>query len=106
MKDVLHELTDLFEEAKHTNEFEFVLTLINFRGMGNGVTNLYEWFDALEFYKRLYIGHSDKEMVRIGCLLYSTFFESSDFYNVLGSLCRIKMRMRGSSYLFYKTEKR
>jgi hypothetical protein len=68
-------------------------------------TNLHEWFDAIEFYKQLYEFHSGKEKTRIGALLYSTFFENSDFYNIIGSLCRIKLGYKGSSYLFWKTKK-
>ena len=47
MEDTLQDLTSLFEEAKNKSEFEFVLTLINYRGMGTQklTSNLYEWFD-------------------------------------------------------------
>jgi hypothetical protein len=38
-------------------------------------------------------------------LLYSIFFENSDFYNIIGSLCKIKLGYKGSSYLFWKTKK-
>ena len=68
-------------------------------------TNLHEWFDAIEFYKQLYKSLSKKEKIRIGTLLYSTFFENSDFYNIIGSLCKIKLGYKGSSYLFWKTKK-
>ncbi|MEJ0055738.1 MAG: hypothetical protein WDN75_08860 [Bacteroidota bacterium] len=97
----------LFDEAKQRSEFDFILTLINYRGMGSRrtVTNLYEWFDAMEFYKGLFESSAGKEKTRIGAHLYSTFFENSDFYNVLGSLCRIKLGYKGSSYLFWKTRK-
>ncbi|KGL51726.1 hypothetical protein HQ47_01065 [Porphyromonas macacae] len=107
MEDTLQDLTSLFEEAKNKSEFEFVLTLINYRGMGTQklTSNLYEWFDAIEFYKKLYESHTGKEKTRIGTLLYSTFFENSDFYNIIGSLCRIKLGYKGSSYLFWKTKK-
>lgn len=107
MKDTITDLTTLFEEAKQSREFEFVQTLINYTGMGAKElsTNLNEWFDAIEFYKGLYYSHSNKEKTRIGTLLYSTFFENSDFYNILGSLCKIKLGYKGSSYLFWKTKK-
>lgn len=107
MKDTITDLTTLFEEAKQSREFEFVQTLINYTGMGAKElsTNLHEWFDAIEFYKGLYYSHSNKEKTRIGTLLYSTFFENSDFYNILGSLCKIKLGYKGSSYLFWKTKK-
>lgn len=107
MDKVITNLKNLFEEAKQKSEFDFVLTLINYRGMGTHklTTNLYEWFDAIEFYKKLYFGHSDKEKTRIAALIYSTFFENSDFYNIIGSLCRIKAGYKGSSYLFWKTKK-
>ena len=107
MEDTLNDLTTLFEEAKQKREFEFVQTLINYSGMGAKElsTNLHEWFDAIEFYKGLYFQFSNKEKTRIGTLLYSTFFENSDFYNILGSLCKIKLGYKGSSYLFWKTKK-
>ena len=107
MNDVINHLENLFSEAKQRSEFEFVLCLINYRGMGKReeMTNLSEWFEAIEFYKELYLKHIGKEKTRIGALLYSTFFENSDFYNILGSLCRISLGYKGSTYLFYKTKK-
>jgi len=107
MKDTITELIELFDEAKQRQEFEFVQSLINYTGMGAKElsTNLHEWFEAIEFYKKLYLSHSNKEKTRIGTLLYSTFFENSDFYNILGSLCKIKLGYKGSSYLFWKTKK-
>lgn len=106
MKKSIAELKSLYEEARNRVEFEFVLTLINYRGIGKeDVTNLYEWFDAIDFYKRLYQSLEGKEKTRIGTLLYSTFFENSDFYNILGSLCKISLGYKGSSYLYYKTRK-
>ncbi len=107
MKETIDDLKALFDEAKQKREFEFVQSLINYKGMGSKElsTNLHEWFDAIEFYKRLYYQFSNKEKTRIGTLLYSTFFENSDFYNILGSLCKIKLGYKGSSYLFWKTKK-
>lgn len=107
MQATIKDLTDLFSEAKQRSEFEFVLTLINYKGMGTRklMTNLHEWFEALESYKRMYNEFGAEDKVRIGVLLYSTFFENSDFYNIIGSLCRIKLGYKGSSYLFYKTKK-
>ncbi|MGD1893334.1 MAG: hypothetical protein ACFB15_22435 [Cyclobacteriaceae bacterium] len=107
MQETISEIDSLFEEAKESIEFEFVQTLINYRGMGTKElsTNLHEWFDAIEFYKGLFNSKSGKEQTRIGTLLYSTFFENSDFYNILGSLCKIKLGYKGSSYLFWKTRK-
>src|SRR6187401_1236100 len=107
MENVIADIKNLFEEAKRRSEFDFVLALINYRGAGNKrtTTNLYEWFDAIEFYKALYNSTTGKEKTRIGTVLYSMFFENSDFYNVIGSLCRIKQGYKGSSYLFWKTRK-
>lgn len=107
MEKVLNDLSTLFDEAKNRSEFDFVLTLMNYRGMGTHklTTNLYEWFEAIEFYKRLYANHTGKEKTRIAALLYSTFFENSDFYNIVGSLCSVKLGYKGSSYLFWKTRK-
>lgn len=107
MDKVLNDIKTLFDEARQRSEFDFVLTLINYTGMGvkELSTNLHEWFDAIEFYKQLYKSLSKKEKTRIGTLLYSTFFENSDFYNIIGSLCKIKLGYKGSSYLFWKTKK-
>jgi hypothetical protein len=107
MDKAIEDMNALFEEARQRSEFDFVLTLINYRGMGSRrtTTNLYEWFDAIEFYRGLYRSVSGKEKTRIGTVLYSTFFENSDFYNVIGSLCRVKLGYKGSSYLFWKTRK-
>jgi hypothetical protein len=107
MDDTLNDISNLFEEAKQKSEFDFVLTLMNYKGIGASelMTNLHEWFDAIEFYKTLYNSLQGKEKVRIGTLIYSTFFENSDFYNILGSLCRIKLGYKGSSYLLWKTKK-
>lgn len=107
MDNTINDLKSLFDEARQKSEFDFVLTLINYRGMGTKklTTNLYEWFDAIEFYKTLFYSHKGKEKTRIGTLIYSAFFENSDFYNIIGSLCRIKLGFKGSSYLFWKTTK-
>jgi hypothetical protein len=107
MDKVIQDLTTLFDEAKQKSEFDFILTLINYTGMGSKElsTNLHEWFEAIEFYKELYNKYTGKEKTRMGTLLYSTFFENSDFYNIIGSLCRIKLGYKGSSYLFWKTKK-
>lgn len=107
VENAIKDLTTLFDEAKQKSEFDFVLALINYKGMGTPklTTNLYEWFDAMEFYTKLYNTHTYKEKTRIGTLIYSTFFENSDFYNIIGSLCKIKLGYKGSSYLFWKTKK-
>lgn len=107
MNYTIDDLKTLFDEAKQRSEFDFVLTLINYRGMGTHklMSNLYEWFEAIEFYKNLYQVNTGKEKTRIAALLYSTFFENSDFYNIIGSLCKIKTGYKGSSYLFWKTKK-
>lgn len=107
MHAAAQELESLFEEAKAASEFDFILTLINYRGISspNLNSNLHEWFDAIEFYKRLYYELEGKEKTRMGLQIYSTFFENSDFYNILGNLCRIKLGYKGSSYLFWKTKK-
>lgn len=103
----INDLRNLFEEAKAKSEFDFVLNLINYRGISssNLNSNLHEWFDAIEFYKRLYNELEGKEKTRMGLQIYSTFFENSDFYNIIGNLCRIKLGYKGSSYLFWKTKK-
>ncbi len=107
MDNATNDLKTLFDEAKQRSEFDFVLTLINYRGMGTHklMTNLYEWFDSIEFYKALYREKSGKDKTRIATLLYSTFFENSDFYNIIGNMCKVKTGYKGSSYLFWKTKK-
>lgn len=37
MKEILNDLTALFEEAKQRKEFDFVLTLINYTQIGSKV---------------------------------------------------------------------
>jgi hypothetical protein len=107
MEKVLQDLKDLFAEAKTKSEFHFIMTLINYRGMGDTyeTSNLYEWFDAIEDYTDMYRGMTGKQKTRIGCLLYATFFEGSEYYNILGSLCLNAMGYQGSSYLYWKTPK-
>ncbi|KAA1241016.1 hypothetical protein [Aquimarina sp. RZ0] len=63
MKNELTDLTELFSESKKSSEFDVVLTLINYRGMGSKeqMSNLYEWFDAIEFYKELYYQYQGKK---------------------------------------------
>ena len=71
---------DLFLAAKQKDEFEFVSTLINYRGMGHkmGNSNLYEWFNAIEYYQTLFnAADTQEKKTRIGLLIYSAFFESS-----------------------------
>jgi len=43
MEETLKDLSTLFDEAKQKSEFDFVLTLINYRGMGTHklTSNLY-----------------------------------------------------------------
>lgn len=107
MTDILQEIEQIFNDARSKNEFQFLLTILNYKHISSPEesSNLYEWFDALEFYKDLYNKHTSKEKIRVGLLLYSTFFENSDFYNILGSLCRNTLGFSGSSFLFWKTKK-
>jgi hypothetical protein len=107
MKEVVNDLESLFQEAKDSSEFDYVMTLLNYRGMGTHklMTNLHEWFEAIKFYKSLYLKLEGKDKIRIGALIYSTFFENSDFYNIIGSLCNVKLGFKPSSYLYWKTKK-
>ncbi len=107
MQETQIELATIFDEAKDHNEFEFVITLLNYKSIGssNAQSNLYEWFEALTSYITQYKLLQGKEKARMAALFYSTFFENSDFYNILGSLCRIRLGFRASSYLFWKTRK-
>ncbi|MFC0605872.1 hypothetical protein [Winogradskyella pulchriflava] len=107
MTKTLNQIEDLFNNAQYNNEFQFLLTLLNYKHIASPEesSNLKEWFSALEFYKTLYHEKKDKEKLRIGLLLYSTFFENSDFYNIIGSLCLNSLGFGGSSYLFWKTKK-
>ena len=54
MEETITELKNLFLDAKAKNKFEFIQTLINFKGMEAKYDTLYEWFDAIEMYKELY----------------------------------------------------
>lgn len=95
----------LFNKAKEKDEFEFICTLINYKGLGSKYSNsnLYEWFDAIPFYEGLFDAAKNlEEKARLGLLIYSTFFESSDLYNILGSLARITLGFRSSPYLYFK----
>ena len=107
MLPAVKEINELFEQAKQASEFDLVLTLINYKGISsqNLNSNLLEWFDAIPFYAKLYNELEEKEKARMALQLYSTFFENSDFYNMVGSLCRIALGHKGSSYLFWKTRK-
>lgn len=107
MKDSLNQIEELFVNAKTKNEFQFLLTILNYKHIASPeeASNLKEWFSAMEFYKGLYNEKKDYEKIRIGLLLYSTFFENSDFYNIIGSLCLNALNFGGSSRLFYKTKK-
>lgn len=107
MKQTLEELSSLFKEAQKLNEFEFVMTLINYKSIGNPEVqaNLHEWFDALTSYIESYNMLSGKQKTRMAALLYSTFFENSDFYNILGNLTRIQLGGRATSYLYWKTKR-
>ena len=107
MEDTLNQIEELFSNAKSKNEFQFLLTILNYKHIASPdeASNLKEWFSALEFYKELYYEKKGKEKIRIGLLLYSTFFENSDFYNIIGSLCLNALNFGGSSRLFWKTKK-
>ncbi|GGF28028.1 hypothetical protein [Flavobacterium limi] len=104
MEDTLKQIEELFSNAKSKNEFQFLLTILNYKHIGSPdeASNLKEWFSGLEFYKKLYNENKDSEKIRIGLLLYSTFFENSDFYNIVGSLCLNALNFGGSSRLFWK----
>jgi hypothetical protein len=98
----------LFSEAKNSDEFEFICTLINYKGLGTrlNTSNLLEWFDAIENYiEQFKKEQNNHKQIRIGLLLYSTFFESSDLYNILGSLSRIILGYRSAPYLYFKHPK-
>jgi len=107
MNSAVSDVEELFNEAKAASEFDVVLTLINYKGISsqNLNSNLLEWFEAIPFYARLYRDLEGNEKARVALQLYSTFFENSDFYNMIGSLCRITLGYKGSSYLFWKTRK-
>ena len=107
MEQTLDQIDELFNTAKTRNEFQFLLTILNYKHIASPEesSNLKEWFSAIEFYKTQYNQMTDKEKTRMGLMLYSTFFENSDFYNIIGSLCLNALNFGGSSYLFWKTKK-
>ncbi|MFT7482883.1 MAG: hypothetical protein ACI8WW_001821, partial [Oceanospirillaceae bacterium] len=63
MTDTLNQIDDLFKNAKNRSEFQFLLTLLNYKHIASPEesSNLKEWFDALEFYKSLYNEKKGKE---------------------------------------------
>lgn len=69
MEETITELEKLFSEAKAQNEFEFILALINFKGMEAKYDTLYEWFDAIEMYKELYQKFDWKKKTRMACMI-------------------------------------
>src|SRR5688572_12208695 len=103
---IVKELQRLFEEAKAKNEFEFVCALISYKGPGSSLlgNNVFEWFDAIENYERLYRNpkFSLQEKGRLSLLVYSTFFELSDLYHLLGNLSRIVAGHRVTPYLYWR----
>lgn len=106
---ITKDLNRLFEETKAKNEFEFVSTLINYKGIGSKFlgSNIFEWFDAIENYERWYRDkkYSLHEKGRFALLTYSTFFELGDLYLILGNLARITMGYRATPYLYWRHEK-
>jgi hypothetical protein len=103
------DLNRLFEETKAKDEFEFVCALINYKGTGSKLlgSNVFEWFDAIENYERRYRDkkYSLHEQGRFALLIYSTFFELSDMYLILGNLARVTMGYRCTPYLYWKHQK-
>lgn len=68
MQHTLDELSLLFDEARSHNEFEFVMTLLNYKSIGSMElqANLHEWFEAIESYKVYYGTFSGKEKTKDG----------------------------------------
>lgn len=77
MGNAIDDLQNHFNEAKAQNEFEFVMTLLNYKSIGSPQlqANLHEWFEAMQMYIELYNQYSGMEKTRMAALLYSTFFE-------------------------------
>jgi hypothetical protein len=100
----MKELERLFEESKAKNELEFVRALINYRGPGSRLSNssLSEWMEAIENYERWYRteGYSLHEKARFSLLVYSTFFEATDLYLILGNLSRIASGLSITPHLY------
>lgn len=101
----MKELERLFEESKEKNELEFARALINYRGPGSRLFNssLFEWMDAIENYERWYRaeGYSLHEKARFSLLVYSTFFEATDLYLILGNLSRIAGGLPVTPHLYW-----
>jgi len=99
----------LFIDAKAKDEFEFICTLINYKGVGAPTTrsNQFEWFSAISFYEGFFkspnLTHHEK--ARLALMIYCTFFESSDLYTMLGNLARVVLGHRATPYLYWKHEK-
>ncbi|MEJ0055737.1 MAG: hypothetical protein WDN75_08855 [Bacteroidota bacterium] len=105
----MKELDRLFADAKAKNELEFVRALINYRGPSSRFlgSNLFEWFEAIENYERWYRreNYSLHEKGRFALLLYSTFFEATDLYLILGNLSRVATGHRVIPHGYWKHEK-
>jgi hypothetical protein len=105
----MKELERLFEESKAKNELEFIRAVINYRGTGSRFfgSNLFEWFDAIENYERWYRtdGYSLHEKGRFSLLIYSTFFEATDLYLILGNLSRVANGLQVTPHLYWKHER-
>ena len=68
MDEVLQDSKELICRSQSKDEFHFVMTLINYRGMGDTyeTSNLYEWFEAIEDYKITYHGMTWKTKNKSG----------------------------------------
>lgn len=102
-------LKKLFSDARAMDEFEFVRTLINYRGPDTTFRQspLFEWFDAIIFYERMYRndGQTLHEKARFALMTYATFFEPADLYIILGNLSRIVLGHQATPYLYWNHEK-
>lgn len=102
-------LERLFNDAKAKDEFEFICTLINYKGMGSQFSrsNHHEWFNAILFYEKLFLDkqYALHEKARFGLMIYCTFFESSELYTIIGNLSRVVLGYRATPYLYWKHER-
>jgi|GEM_PF-1098084 len=95
----------LFAKAKEKSEFNFICSLIDYKEMAHikNVSNLREWFEAIEYYESIYNSEEDlHKKLRIGLVIYSTFFESSELYSLMGNLSRNILGYRGVPYLYWR----
>lgn len=90
--DIIAELSRLFLQAKETDEFEYISTLINFSGIGDAraLDHILESKDLIiEFSELVTKASSLHSALRLLLILYSHVFEMDELYNIIGNMIRV-----------------